>query len=149
MVDFPNPVCSARRAQLMSYVPANVRAAVASGASGLGAALEASFVAAAEAAAELGSAAAEFLVHWRLPASAWRSHFEGRIADYFMRLGALARTEEGFDGWMRLAESRRRAFRKRPLAEFRLTTPTTNIPPDAPPLEMTEDGTVRVATAPA
>jgi len=149
MVDFPNPVCSARRARLMPYVPATIRAAATSGAAGLGGVLEASFVAAVEAAAEPGSSAAEFLAHWRLSATAWRPHFEARIADYFFRLSALARTEVGFDSWVQLAESRRRAFRKRPLAEFRLTTPTTNIPPDAPPLEMVEDGTVRVAAAPA
>jgi hypothetical protein len=42
-----------------------------------------------------------------------------------------------------LAESRRREFRKRPLAEFRLTTPITNIAEDAELLEFAADGTVR------
>jgi hypothetical protein len=41
-----------------------------------------------------------------------------------------------------LAESRRREFRRRPLAEFRLTTPVTNIPENAPLLELTVDGRV-------
>jgi hypothetical protein len=152
MVDYPNPVCSMRRASLMAHVPSTVRAAPAGGAAGLGAELEARFVGSAEAAASaagLGSPEAEFLALWRLPAAGWRPHFEARIAAYFARLGALAGTEEGFDGWVRLAESRRRAFRKRPIAEFRLTTPTTNIPPDAPSLTMAEDGTVRIAATPA
>ena len=42
-----------------------------------------------------------------------------------------------------LAESRRREFRRRPLAEFRLTTPVTNIPDAAPLLEMDAAGIVR------
>jgi hypothetical protein len=41
-----------------------------------------------------------------------------------------------------LAESRRREFRRRPLAEFRLTTPITNIPEDASLLEFSLDATV-------
>ena len=44
------------------------------------------------------------------------------------------------DGWFRLMEHRRRRFRRRPLAEFSLTTPRTNIPEDAPPLRMTPQG---------
>ena len=40
------------------------------------------------------------------------------------------------DGWFRLLESRRRRFRRRPLAEFSLTTPRTNIPENAPHLRM-------------
>ena len=42
-----------------------------------------------------------------------------------------------------LAESRRREFRTRPLAEFRLTTPVTSIPEGAPLLEFSEDGSIR------
>ena len=45
------------------------------------------------------------------------------------------------DSWFRLAEYRRRRFRRRRLAEFNLTTPRTNIPEDAPPLQMTQQGT--------
>ena len=43
----------------------------------------------------------------------------------------------------RLAESRRREFRRRPLAEFSLTLPVTNIPTDAPALRLRADGTVQ------
>jgi hypothetical protein len=43
----------------------------------------------------------------------------------------------------RLAESRRREFRKRKLAEFRLTTPLTNITELAPLLEFDQAGNVR------
>jgi len=72
-----------------------------------------------------------------------RAAFEQRIEQYFQVLAAKASTDEGFDGFVRLADSRRREFRRRPLAEFGLTLPTTNIPKDAPFLEMSEDGTVR------
>jgi hypothetical protein len=69
----------------------------------------------------------EFLANRRLAASEWQSVFEGRIQNYFDALAARAQTEVGFDGFVQLADSRRRQFRKRPLAEFRLTLPTTNI----------------------
>ena len=45
-----------------------------------------------------------------------------------------------------MAESRRREFRTRPLAEFRLTTPVTNIPEEAPPLEFTPAGIIQSKT---
>jgi hypothetical protein len=50
------------------------------------------------------------------------------------------------DGWFRLAEYRRRRFRRRPLAEFNLTTPRTNISENAPPLRMTLQGRVEPLT---
>ena len=72
----------------------------------------------------------------------WKPEFESRITAYFEKLAETAATGSGFDGWVRLAESRRREFRGRRLAEFRLTTPTTNIPDSAPLLEMTIEGGV-------
>jgi hypothetical protein len=68
--------------------------------------------------------------------------FEQRIEGYFAALLAQIQTQDGFYDVVRLAESRRREFRKLPLAEFRLTIPVTNIPPDAPALRMREDGAV-------
>ena len=50
---------------------------------------------------------------------------------------------ETFDPLFQLTESRRREFRRRPLFEFDLTTPITNIPTHAPLLEMTPQATVR------
>jgi hypothetical protein len=101
-----------------------------------------SAIEAVEATLPAGSPEREFLDNWRLPENDWKRTFESRIEDYFVNLQQLAATDAGFDGWTRLAESRRREFRKRPLAEFRLTTPTTNIPADAPTLSMNLDGTV-------
>src|SRR6185503_5310276 len=131
MVDFPNPLFSKRRRQLGVYVPLT---AVLNPANEIKSDIEDSFVAALEA-AEPGlaaeSAGKEFLSNWRLPLDQWRKSFEKRIEDYFARLQEISGTAEGIDSWMRLAESRRREFRRRPLAEFRLTTPTTNIDENA------------------
>jgi hypothetical protein len=140
MVDFPNPVFSTRRQHLMRYVPDQAR--LANGGSDLPSAMVAA-IEAAEVDSPVASPEREFLDNWRLPEAEWRAAFERRIERYFEALAAKADTEEGFDGLVRLADSRRREFRRRPLAEFGLTLPTTNIPKDAPFLEMSEDGTVR------
>jgi hypothetical protein len=140
MVDFPNPIFSARREHLMRYVPTVAYL------SQEGSDLPASFVVAIEAVEPNLSAESpekEFLANWRLPAADWKPAFEKRIEDYFHALAAKSSTQECFDGLVRLADSRRREFRKRPLAEFQLTLPTTNIPKDAPLLAMSEDGTVQ------
>lgn len=142
MVDFQNPISSARRMKLMAYVPDKARAVSADNVSDD---VAHQFVAAIESVAATvpaGTPEHEFLDNWRLSENDWKRTFEKRIEDYFVKLQQLAGTDAGFDGWTRLAESRRREFRKRPLAEFRLTTPTTSIPADAPSLSMNVDGTV-------
>jgi hypothetical protein len=139
MVDFPNPVFSTRRQHLMRYVPDQVRL------TGEGSDLPSAMVEAIETADPSpppGSPEREFLDNWSVPEAEWKATFERRIEQYFQALAAKANTEEGFDGFVRLADSRRREFRARPLAEFGLTLPTTNIPKDEPFLQMTEDGTV-------
>ena len=136
MVDFPNPVFSRRRAALMKYVPA-------SAATGQGDLAE--FVAAVErASAELpaGSPEAEFLANWRLPNNEWQRAFEKRIEEFMATVGERLSSAAAFPDIFRLAESRRREFRRRPLAEFRLTTPATNIPESAALLELSADGRV-------
>lgn len=147
MVDFPNPVFSTRRSRLSAYAPAS--AMVATGTGGVASDLEERFVDAVRASApESGGPEAEFLANWGLPVDTWQATFTARIKAYFVALAAAASTEAGFDGWVRLAESRRRLFRRRPLAEFRLTLPMTNIPEDASALEMHADGTVTGAWSP-
>jgi hypothetical protein len=143
MIDFPNPILSARRKQLMRYVPETCSLLAAGG--GLRSDLQDLFVAALDgsaAASDAQSVEAEFLANWRLPENAWEREFERRLETYFAALKAKSQTAEGFDAWVRLAESRRREFRSRPLEEFRLTTPTTNIPENAAALEMRADGSV-------
>lgn len=140
MTDFPNPVFSTRRSALQRYVPRQV-----SGASP-GEALESEFVEAVRAAVAAGENGAgepdsperEFLANWDTADHA--TVFIQRITDYCQALRTGMADPEVVDGWFRLAEYRRRRFRRRPLAEFRLTTVRTSIPKDAPPLRMTALG---------
>jgi hypothetical protein len=139
MVDFQNPVFSARREALLQYVPAEARLGDAAGfADALVAAIGGS-----AAAASNGSAEAEFLANWAIPDPEWRAACERRIETFAAAVSARCATPSSFAPVFELAESRRREFRKRKLAEFRLTTPTTNIPETAPLLEFEIDGTVR------
>ncbi|MER9107515.1 hypothetical protein NKH95_26770 [Mesorhizobium sp. M0848] len=139
MTDFSNPVFSGRRAALLKHTPASVHGpdpAVE---------LETRFVAAVEGAVAAGGEAAsadsperEFLSNWE--SAGFTNAFAARIGDYLAALQSGVDDPQVVDGWFRLAEYRRRRFRDRPLAEFRLTTPRTNIPEDAPAMRMTVAG---------
>ena len=146
MVDFQNPVFSPRRKKLLKYV---AEAAELKTGGDVLSDIETKFVAAVEDvenAFEAGSPEKKFLENWRVSENDWKQIFEMQINDYAAKLSEKAQAEENFDNWVRLAESRRREFRRRPLAEFRLTTPTTNIPDAAPFLQMNSDGTVSEKT---
>jgi hypothetical protein len=139
MVDFPNPIYSERRRRLMAYVPATARV------TGQGSDLPATMAAAiADAARTLpaDSPEREFLAWWGVPEDRWRAECTARIERYVAAVVARLATPAGFDDYVRLAESRRREYRRLPLNEFRLTLPTTSIPADAALLRMNEDGTV-------
>lgn len=142
MVDFPNPIFSPRREKLLNYVPDEL-------ALGNGGGLDPVFVAAVRAAlAGLPAESPEhaFIGIWDLSEGEWEAAVVERVQSYLAAVAEKIQTTDGFDGFFRLAESRRREFRRRPLAEFRLTTPSTNIPEDAPPLEMTESAEVQSKT---
>lgn len=138
MVDFSNPVFSVRRSALLRYVPATVRVQSSD--------FQDQFIAAIKGAAapEAGTPEKEFLSNWSLSDQEWEHTFEQKIETYFAALQPRLQTQDGFAPIFELAESRRREFRKRPLAEFRLTTPITNIPETAPQLELTPDGVVQI-----
>jgi hypothetical protein len=51
-------------------------------------------------------------------------------------------TDDDFDRYVQLAESRRREFKAMRLNEFTLTLPVTTIPSSNPLLQMQEDATV-------
>lgn len=139
MIDFVNPISSASRAHLMRYVPR-----VSSFSDG-NCDLEDIFVRNIEQTIAnvnpASSIEAEFLNNWNL-GSLWKRQFEERIETYFLRVFEQLQSQEGFNQYVELGESRRREFRKRPLAEFDLTLPVTNIPDDSPTLQMRQDGTV-------
>lgn len=140
MTDFTNPVFSSRRAALLRHVPEVVAGP------NPAAALETAVVAVIREAVAANrrdaalpdSAEREFLAHWDI-ADPMPAH-AARIAAYFAALRAGMDDPGTVDGWFRLMECRRRRFRRRPLAEFRLTTPQTNIPIAASRLRMTEQG---------
>jgi hypothetical protein len=90
-----------------------------------------------------GRSEAELLANWDLPAHLWRQTFADRMQTFVETVAARINEPGVFDRLFELAESRRREFRRRPLAEFRLTTPVTNVPEDAPLLEFAEDGSIR------
>lgn len=139
MVDFPNAVFSPRRASLLQYTPELA-------ATGNPAAFEQAFIAAirgSAGSAASGSVEGELLANWQISETQWEREFEQRIERFFASLAPRFATAEGFAGIFELAESRRREFRKRKLAEFRLTTPITNIAENASFLEFTTGGDIR------
>lgn len=140
MTDFYNPVFSERRGALLRYAPDEV------GGPNHGETLEARFVEAVREAVEAGTDGAglpdsperEFLSNF--DEEDFEAAFIRRITEYCLALRAGMNDPEVVDGWFRLMEHRRRRFRRRPLSEFSLTTPRTNIPEDAPPLRMNSQG---------
>jgi hypothetical protein len=143
MVDFPNPVGSPRRTSLLAHMPASVNAANPD--------LDTLVVVAIQGAGDNTAADSperEFLANWQLGPDAWKDAYADRLESYFGAIRSRLDTDDGTDDIFRLAESRRRQFRKRPLSEFGLTLPqATNIAEDAPLLEMTPQAIVQPTTA--
>ncbi|MFC5249198.1 hypothetical protein [Streptomyces nigrescens] len=140
MVDFPNPVFSADRARLMRYVPTTATAA-----DSLGDRVAQQILAAAGT-LPADSPEARFAAHWNLPDATWRDDFCERLTAYLKKVQERITTREGFDDYVRLAESRRRQFKAMKLHEFELTLPVTDIPATAATLRMNEDATVTAQT---
>lgn len=133
MVDFCNPVFSAKRAQLLKHVPS------APDGGDLSETIAQSIIAASEQTAE-GSPERDFARRWSLGDPGWESAFSDDLNSYYTAIQSRVTAQEGFDEYVRLAECRRNAFRQLPLFEFSLLFPETNLPPER--LEMTPDGTV-------
>jgi hypothetical protein len=140
MVDFPNPVFSEARAKLLQYVPAEAKLDTAGG--GLSQQIADAIITSA-ASQQAGTPEAEFRANWELADSDWQNSFAARIEDYMSAVSTRIATAQGFDDYVRLAESRRREFKAMRLNEFSLTLPVTNISRQAPLLQMQPDGTVR------
>jgi hypothetical protein len=139
MVDFQNPVFSRRRGDLRRYIPADTPiGAPETFASTFVRAIEAS-----PAAGTPGTGEHEFLANFALPETVWRAEYVRRIDALTRAVTSACATLDGFAAIFELAESRRREFRARKLAEFRLTTPVTNIPETSPLLELDPGGNVR------
>jgi len=132
MVDFTNPIGSRRRADLLRWVPEEADA------TGAGR-IEARMSAAIDAALPgLPADASErdLVADLALPDTDWQAAFAARIERFMAAVQAQLDSDDGLLELMRLADSRRRAFRRRPLAEFDLSLPWTDIAPDAPFLRL-------------
>jgi hypothetical protein len=138
MVDFANPVFSRRRAALLKYVPESARTNAPEE-------FDTLFVQAVltSGAAQADSPESEFLGNWNRGEN-WPDDCARKIQAFIEAVRRRLGSADGFKDIFALAESRRREFRRRPLAEFRLTTPVTNIPEDAPFLEFAPDASIRI-----
>ncbi|HEX2301858.1 MAG TPA: hypothetical protein VHH34_25690, partial [Pseudonocardiaceae bacterium] len=85
---------------------------------------------------------AEFAELWSVPQDSWATEFAARLTGYLTAVSDRVTSAEGFDSYVRLAESRRRRFATTSLNEFPLLLPRTDLPGDMPPLQMKPDGTV-------
>ena len=123
MTDFPNPVFSARRAGLLRHVPP--AASIQGGQSSFSVEMAEAILAAAEGSAA-DSAEREFAARWAAGDS-WRDEFDRLLGDYFGAVSGQLKTQEGFDAYYRLAESRRDQVRRMPIFESPLLFARTNI----------------------
>jgi hypothetical protein len=121
MVDFANPVFSERRAALLAHVPATATISDA-----FSAQLADAIVAAAAATPE-GSPQREFAGLWAA-GDGWRAAFDALLGAYYAAVAAALTRQEGFDAYVRLAESRRDRVRRLPIFESPLLFARTNIP---------------------
>ena len=138
MVDFCNPLFSPMREALLPYFPGRVPLDG-------GGQLETVVVAAIRASAvasDPASAEARFLEIWDLPAATWEGELARRVEEYWADLALKLQSQDGFDAFFRLSESRRRQFRRRPLAEFGLTLPVATALDIPHPLRMAPNGQV-------
>jgi hypothetical protein len=73
----------------------------------------------------------------------WQAEAERRVTALVDAVEARAKTRDGAIDYLRLADSRRRAFRRnRHLAEFDLSLPFSSVADGAPAVELLPDGTV-------
>ncbi|MBG0792335.1 hypothetical protein IYY11_02525 [Methylocystis sp. H62] len=138
MIDFSNPTSSPMRAALMRFVPDVVDLT-----HYVNYPIEMIMLSAMREAApfeEPGSAARLLLADLEL--DDWRSTFSQRLTAYLRCVQARIDTAAGVDDYFKLLDARRRAFRDRPIAEFDLSLPSSNIPASEPDLIMLPDGSV-------
>jgi hypothetical protein len=136
MVDFPNPIFSARRAALLTHVPA--RARVVGGTSDFSDEMGEAIVSAAPATPQ-GSPEREFTERWGRSADI--GTFGVELQAYYAAVTRRLGTQEGHDDYVRLAESRRARVRAMSIVESPLLFARTDVPPGEE-RQMRADGTV-------
>lgn len=150
-VDFPNPVYSSPREQLLSLVPEATLAEL-----GVRDVSDTVAHAIAHRASELPDghpereAPDQFLACWQQPGGDWKTTLHNRIETYLNNVATRLNTTAGFFDYVKLSEARRKQFETSShaaLKESRLLFPT--LPPlegvpEPETLKMTPDGTIEV-----
>ena len=131
MVDFANPIFSARRGSLLAHAPQVPDAQFAQA--------TADAILLAAAATAPASPEREFAELWAAEDD-WPARADARLAEYYDAITVHLATQEGADDYTRLADSRRARIRAMPVFENPLLFAETNIAPAQ--LEMRPDGTV-------
>jgi hypothetical protein len=144
MVDFPNPIFSQKRKRLLDlkYVPNTAFGEGDDFSQDVADAIRAS-----AAATQLGTPEHEFAQLWDAGED-FEALFNALLQDYYTAFAQRLTTQEGFDSYMRLAESRRNIVKgtppdfddRMPIVESPLLFSRTNIPPRE--RIMLADGTV-------
>lgn len=142
MVDFPNPVFSARRASLLKHAPAT--ASMVGDVSSLSEDMANNILAASDSSAP-GSPEREFAESWNVGDPAWLSAFGAELGKYYEAIQQQLQGQAGFNDYVRLAESRRNRVRDMPIFESRFLFPETNIPKTE--LSMRPDAIVTESTS--
>lgn len=136
MVDFPNPIFSARRAALMRHVPDGPFEASVDFSQSFADAIVASATADPTRTPE-----AEFKERWDVGED-FAPAFNRLLAEYYDAFRKRLETQAGFDSYMELAESRRASVKGMPIAESPLLFSVSDVTPE--PRRMRSDGTVEV-----
>lgn len=123
MVDFPNPLFSPKRRRLLDHVPST---AVGGGAEAF-ADRVADAILSSEEARRPGTAEHEFAERWAV-GDAFEGVFNDLLRPYYAAVERRLTTQEGFDDYMRLAESRRAQVRRMPISESPLLFARMNVP---------------------
>jgi hypothetical protein len=137
LIDFANPIFSPERASLLGLFPADIEVG------DEGATLDKAILDAAQAAPASASAAKELIALFN--DAQLIETTQARLGAFSKALQARLRTADGVVDVLRLADSRREAFRRRKLHEFKHTTAVTD--KTEPHLAMRPDATVFLKTS--
>jgi hypothetical protein len=134
MVDFPNPIFSEKRQRLLEHVPDTAFGQGDDFSQDVADAIRSSADA-----TQPGTAEHEFAQLWDEGENV-EAPFNALLQNYYTAFAQRLTTQEGFDSYMRLAESRRDRVKAMPIAESPMLFSRTNIP--SRERTMRADGTV-------
>jgi hypothetical protein len=152
-VDFPNPVYSPERQQLLSFIPDATLADVGDVPTAVAQAMAQRAAALPEGDAERVALDA-FLSCWKVPEQTWTEVLQSHIDAYLKQVAQHLNTMSGFFDYVKLAEARRLQFTLSPhgkLKESDLLFPVSKALDgiaDPQRLRMTSDGSIAIPHAP-